>query len=743
MSEARRSEALKSQAPKSILGLSKLSLPKVLGLTKGFGSFYSGSFYTASSSVMTLLAVMASAQLQAETDPHKAPAVESSNLEQVIVSAEKTPRLLSDLPLSVSQVDRSQLELIDAVHLNEALARVAGAWISRGNGQEQLTSLRSPVLTGAGSCGEFFIAEDGIASRPSGFCNVNQLFELNTEQAGAIEVIKGPGTVYYGGNALHGVINVISPEPQEGGDLKLEHGPDDYSRAQLRIGRTAENQAVELRFSGSHDGGYKDDSGYEQQKLALRHDYSGSQWTAKTLFSASNLNQETAGFILGKDSFKSADLKRSNPNPEAYRNASSWRLSSQWSRDVGASQKLSVTPYARKSEMEFIQHFLPGQALEENQQSSFGVQAKWQQGLNENLLWTLGAELEFADMELREFQENDTVHPSAFLRATIPAGLHYDYQVDSTLTALFSQWRWQLDDATSLDAGIRYESLEYDYDNLTTDGTLKVDGSPCFAFGSEKTCRHARPADREDSFDNISYQLAIQHDLSEHLSAYARLANSFRAPQTSELYRLQKGQTQANLDSESLGSIELGVRYFSDNVGVQVAVFGMKKDDFIFRDGDGFYIDEGKTKHRGVELESHYRINDQWQLAVAASWAKHQYDNNPDPSLGDIAGNEIDTAPRVQTNSRLQWQPNAQWRAELEWHYLGDYYLDPQNQHQYGGHSLLNMRVAWQQDSWRLAARMTNLSNRDYAERADFAFGDYRYFAGQSRGLYLSASYRW
>jgi len=572
----------------------------------------------------------------------------NDDIEQIIVSAEKTPRLLSDLPLSVSQLGQQELQGIDAVHLNEALARVPGAWISRGNGQEQLTSLRSPVLTGAGSCGEFFIAEDGIASRPSGFCNVNQLFELNTEQAAAIEVIKGPGTVYYGGNALHGVINVISPEPRAGGELKLEAGPDDFARAQMRIGHKADEQSIELRVSGSHDGGYKDDSGYDQQKLGLRHDYNGDQWTVKTLFSASNLNQETAGFILGKDSFKDSDLKRSNPNPEAYRDASSWRLSSAWSRTVSDDAQLTITPYVRSSEMEFIQHFLPGQALEENKQTSFGVQAKWQQTISSDLIWTLGSELEYADMELREFQENDTDHPSAFLRATIPAGLHYDYQVDSNLLAVYSQWRWQLSEDTLLDAGVRYERLEYDYDNLTTDGTLKVDGSQCLLFGSPRTCRHTRPSDREDNFDNVSYQLALQQDFTEQLSAYVRLSNSFRAPQTAELYRLQKGQTEADLDSESLQSLELGVRYFSEPLSLQLAAYTMRKDDFIFRDGDGFYIDEGKTKHKGIELDAKLKLSDQWQLALAANWAEHLYDNNPDPSLGEIKGNDIDTAPKTQ-----------------------------------------------------------------------------------------------
>jgi hypothetical protein len=65
--------------------------------------------------------------------------------------------------------------------------------IQRGSGEESLTALRSPVLTGAGACGSVLVLEDGIPIRPVGTCNVNELFEVNLEQAAAIEVLRGTG----------------------------------------------------------------------------------------------------------------------------------------------------------------------------------------------------------------------------------------------------------------------------------------------------------------------------------------------------------------------------------------------------------------------------------------------------------------------------------------------------------------------------------------------------------------------
>jgi outer membrane receptor protein involved in Fe transport len=39
--------------------------------------------------------------------------------------------------------------------------------------------------------------------------------------------------------------------------------------------------------------------------------------------------------------------------------------------------------------------------------------------------------------------------------------------------------------------------------------------------------------------------------------------------------------------------------------------------------------------------------------------------------------------------------------------------------------------------------RVTNLLDEDYAERADVGFGNYRYFVGRPRGVFLELRYGW
>ena len=136
-------------------------------------------------------------------------------------------------------------------------------------------------------------------------------------------------------------------------------------------------------------------------------------------------------------------------------------------------------------------------------------------------------------------------------------------------------------------------------------------------------------------------------------------------------------------------------------------------------------------------------------MGLGATAARHEYDADAQllGSSGDIKGNDIDTAPHLFGSARLAWDfsrlAGRDARAELEWIYMDSYYLEPDNRHEYDGHSLLNLRFAGQLSRrWRGGLRITNLLDEDYAERADFGFGEYRYFVGEPLGAYVEIAYR-
>lgn len=639
-----------------------------------------------------------------------------------IVTVYDTLKRGSELPLSVDVLSARELEEISLVHPAEALNRVAGVNIHRGSGQEHLTAIRSPVLTGGSGAGSFLYLEDGVPLRAAGFANVNGLFEAGTEFASSIDVFKGPGPATYGSNAVHGLINVATYDAGKyDRRVSLKASDDGYmsfigSKA-LSLG------APELLASMAitSDDGFRADSGFDQQKLQFKYQgQMGSDWDVDWLTSFQNLNQETAGFIQGVDAYKDDNIRFTNPNPEAFRDAKSYRTQARLERDFGEST-LAFTPYARRSELRFLRHFVPGQALEKNAHSSVGLQSAFYRDGREG--FNIGFDAEFTKGELYEFQAN----PNRF---SFVQGLHYDYTVDAFVGAAYIQKSAALSEALTLDLGLRGEYTHYDYDNQASTGR----------FG-----RFIREADRTDNFFTLTPKVSLAYDVSNDLIAYVRAARGSRAPQVTDLYSVQLNQVPGEADVETLDSFEAGLKFARDASSFSAAAFTMWKDNFFFRNANGFNVVNGKTRHNGVEVSFSLPLTEKLTLSGDGTWAQHTYDFTEivGSSANDIThGNQIDTAPDTLAHLRVSYDVSDSLDAEIEWRHVGSYFTNPGNTAKYPGHDIFVLRGRYAlSDELEIFGRVDNLFDAKYADRADFAFGNERYFPGRPRTLFLGVSY--
>lgn len=641
-------------------------------------------------------------------------------------------------PEAVTVLDAETIARTAATHPNELFARVPGAWISRGSGQEQLTAIRSPVLTGVGACGAFAFLEDGVPIRPTALCNVNELFELNTEQAGAIEVLRGPGAVVLGSNALHGAIAVRPRPPSQAPSraLAIEGGAHGYRRAQGTFAEAGDALAWRLDGYGVSTGSFRDAEGFDRQKLSAQLALPAAWGAPRLLFSAANLNQETAGFVTGFRAFRDARRFR-NENPEAFRDATAYRLQArlEWPLAGGT---FAWVPYARHDQMRFLQHFTPGKPLEKNGSRSAGSQWMWR--FDGALRGQLGFDAEFARGHLLEEQAAPLTGASPLQNAIRPQGRHYDYAVNTRGLAWFAELERDLGARTALLAGARYERLRLRYDNRAADGNLREDGTACALGG----CLFNRPADRIDRFDEASAQIGLRHALSAQWNLSARYARGFRFPQAGELYRLQRGQDVADLQPETLRGPELGLSYARTDFSFDLQGYAYEKRHVVLRDAQGFNLSDGRTRHRGAEAAGRWTPIDGAWIEGNASYAVQRYRFDRAIAGGEtiIAGNDIDTAPRWLGGLRAG-HASALGTLEVEWVHQGGYFLDAANSERYDGHDLLHLR--WSRPlphGLTVSARLMNLADRRYAERADLAFGQFRYFPGAGRELFVALGWQ-
>ena len=255
-----------------------------------------------------------------------------------------------------------------------------------------------------------------------------------------------------------------------------------------------------------------------------------------------------------------------------------------------------------------------------------------------------------------------------------------------------------------------------------------------------------RPPDQVNRFVTASPKFSLRHQFNDDFSGYLSYARGARAPQTTDLYRLQSGQVDNQARPELIDAVELGGNAnLGSRARINLAAFWMAKQNFFFRDADGFNVSDGRTRHVGVETDIVIDLHETLSLQSAFTYVAHTY--RFDRITGNqfetiLSGNDIDTAPRVIANTRLLWTPIDRLTFEAEWRHIGSYFTDAANDNSYEGYDLLNLR-AQAQFTKSLSGYLVlrNATNELYAERADFAFGSERFFPGETRTLGFGIRY--
>ncbi len=130
-------------------------------------------------------------------------------LDEVIVTATRTVRQLSSLPLPAQIVSKEQIKSSNSVRLNDILNEQTGLITvpDFGGGEGiQLQGLDSQYI---------LILIDGVPliGRSAGTLDISRVSVGNIDR---IEIVKGASSSLYGSEALGGVINIITEDPKEG-----------------------------------------------------------------------------------------------------------------------------------------------------------------------------------------------------------------------------------------------------------------------------------------------------------------------------------------------------------------------------------------------------------------------------------------------------------------------------------------------------------------------------------------------
>lgn len=163
-----------------------------------------------------------STEIPAATDP-KAP---DARLDEVVVTATRSEKSLDNVPGDAHVVTRREIEKRNVRTVDEALKYVPGVYDRRGKGL--MDTLSSITLRGIPDAKRTLILKDGMVMNDSYTGNVTW-GGMSVDDIERIEVVEGPFSSLYGGNAIGGVVNIITkmPEKREA-TMKTGYGTSQY-----------------------------------------------------------------------------------------------------------------------------------------------------------------------------------------------------------------------------------------------------------------------------------------------------------------------------------------------------------------------------------------------------------------------------------------------------------------------------------------------------------------------------------
>ena len=666
---------------------------------------------TLNSVSVALLAFFSSASTFAQSDT-------------VVVSGSRTETKLSETPVSIGSVNRSQWDQDKVKSVGEMINRIPGVfWNDLGNEQHSM-AIRQPISTNA----VYQYLEDGIPIRPLGVFNHNSLNETNMNGSSAVEVVKGAASSLYGSNAVGGAVNFLTQKPSRTPTGYFGFRQD-HTDGFYRFDTGASNTWGNLGLRFSHYTSERDHTNWQQysggkkDSFTLRSDYelSATSWLRASLVHT-NLDTDTAGSLFEND-------YRNNPgksiNTFTWRKDKTTRANVAWEGETTRKGVTTVTFFARNNDHgQLPAYTISGCSgatcrgtINNNHVESLGMDVKHVQGLD----W---ASARLVTGVYIDRSQNDYVSDNLKVTRDAVSGVYKSYSLNNAASpsgvrdygagiandALFAQLEFTPAKDFRVVAGGRYDTITYDFVNHLV---------PSANYGAPNETR---------SFSRVSPKLGATYALSNAQSVYANLSQGFTPPEVSQLY----GKTAIpDLKPSVYNNQEIGWRaLLANNIRLDSALYQLEGQDTIVsytsEVGDSFNKNAGKTRSRGIELSLSQQLA-QWDWRLGATWAKHEFVNYlvsaKAGAIEDYSGKFMPQAPAHTINAQVGWNFTPDSRIALGVVKQGRYWMNNLNTVRYEGHTLLNLTASHKlQGGLEVWGQVRNLTDERYADSASSSF---------------------
>ena len=635
-----------------------------------------------------------------------------NTIEEIIVNADFRGRSDLQTATSVSVMTEAAIKSRAAQHFEELANAIPNVNYAAGSNRARFFQIR-----GIGERSQFV-----APINPSvGFLVDNVDFSgaatiatmMDVEQ---VEVLRGPQGTRYGANALAGLINVKTHDPEDQFAASLKLGAAGYNTntmAAMTTGSLSETVSARLAV-GSHrsDGYYENDflrtkKNNVQDELSVRGKLSAQMSASWTL----DLSLSHVDVDNGYDAF-TLDNSRSTLSDE------------------------------------------PGQDQQES--LALAIDSNWQL---DNFDLELIVGLADSDMEYG-YDEDWTfagIHPDGYMsrdnyirdRETRSLELRFVSNDGSRLFSDTTQWLfgvYTLSSSESLQRDYTFLASifhsEYDFDTAAV--FFQLDS----ALSERLTLETGLRVERRDTRYSDSQQLgfspqeslwggrvAAKYLLNPDTMAYASIARGYKAGGFNT-----DGTLDADLrefGEEFLIEYELGIKskLLENRLHLKAAVFHDDRHEQQVKSSTGRIRDNGSTefidfignaaegKNNGVEVEALWYPTEYLGITASLGLLDATFDSFLNSENQDLSGRDQAHAPGYMAHLAADYSLGA-WSLSVSVDAKDDFYFSDSHSVRSDPYELVNMNLSYAGERWSLSLWGRNLSNQDYAVRG-FFFGEF------------------
>jgi len=643
-------------------------------------------------------------------------------LQTVTVTATRFPEDRLDAPVGMSVIGADDIAASTARTLPELLVQQAGVAIRDTTGSpDQQVDLRGFGITADQNT---LLLLDGRRLDEIDLSNPTWS-SIPLESIERIEIMRGSGSVLYGGGATGGTINIVTRTPKRS------------SRSGSIAASAGQFGTVDLRgagaIAGEHAGG----------TIAANH-YESDNWRDNNRVRQGNAEADLRWFgergqIGVKAGGDRQNLRLPGARTEAQLTTAPWGTGTpnDWSARetarglvtgelaVGAGRLAADLGYRESERRAFFGDYFFGGFFDQYVESRAGAwtftpRLKLPYGAFD-ARHSLVVGYDYEDWDFRRRQS-----PSQATLGTPAVDLHADQRNEGFYAQHFSEFH----------TGTR----------VTIGGRLQRVKTAATDFANV-----LGPASASQSRSPRAYELGVRQRVAEPLEVYGRYGQSFRVARVDEIYEQFGGagftSRVAPLEPQTSHDVEVGVEYRAGGARARVAAYQNRLNNEIFFFAPTFQnVNLPPTLRRGVELEGGWRPIPAVELFGNLALRRAEFREG---SFGgvNVADNEVPLVPRVLGTLGANWSVTERTLVSAVARYVGSQRYDNDVANDFGrkmpSYTLVDLKLSYRVQGWKLSAAVNNLFDKFYYSYAvrSLTVNTFNAYPSRPRTFIASAEY--